>query len=147
MWWSAGAGLVPVPLFELAAITAVEVKLIKELSDVYGVPFRNDLAKAAVVALVGSLGTVALGKMVGYSALRFIPVIGVPLAMTSVSAVAAAVTYAVGKVFIPHFEMGGSLLDFDAAKVRAHFRKEFGNGLSEATAAAVNATGKPSAAV
>jgi hypothetical protein len=37
----------------------------------------------------------------------------------------AAATYAVGQVFIQHFESGGTFLDFDPDKVREHFRQEF----------------------
>jgi len=146
MWWSAGAGLLPVPMVEFAAITAVQVKLIKELADLYDTPFRKDGAKAAVVSLVGGLGSVALGKTVAWSSLRYIPVIGLPVAALSLSGVAAGVTWAVGKVFTSHFELGGTMLDFDAEKMREHFKQEFANGVSEATAAVSRATGGSPAA-
>jgi uncharacterized protein (DUF697 family) len=135
MIWSAGVGLVPVPMIELVAITAVELKLIKELADLYETPFRDDLAKSAIIALVGSLGSVTLGQMAAVTALRFIPFIGVPMALASVSAVSAGVTYGIGKVFTSHFELGGTLLDFDAAKVREFFKAEYANGVKEAAAA------------
>ena len=62
MLWSGGVGVLPFPLFDLAAITGVQVKLVKELADFYGIPFRQDLAKSIVVGLIGSLttGTLAL---------------------------------------------------------------------------------------
>jgi hypothetical protein len=41
---------------------------------------------------------------------------------------AGAATYAIGKVFIQHFEAGGTLLDFEPAKVREHFRQQFEKG-------------------
>jgi hypothetical protein len=41
---------------------------------------------------------------------------------------AGASTYAVGRVFIQHFECGGTILSFDPEKVRAHFEKEFEEG-------------------
>ena len=132
MLWSAGAGLVPVPLLELVAITAVELKLVKELADLYETPFQHDLAKSAIVSLVGSLGAVSIGKMLAYGSLRFIPLIGLPMAVASVSATAAGVTYAIGKVFTAHFETGGTLLDFDAEKMRKHFQEEFAKGVKEA---------------
>lgn len=136
MLWSAGAGLIPIPMAELVAITAVEIKLIKELTDLYETPFRKDVAKSAVVALIGSLGTVSVGNMMAYGMLRFVPVIGLPFAFASVSAVAAGVTYAIGKVFTAHFETGGTLLDFDAEKMREHFRAEFAESVKAATAKA-----------
>jgi hypothetical protein len=42
-----------------------------------------------------------------------------------VPATAAAATFALGKVLIEHFEMGGTLLTFDANAVRKHYYDEF----------------------
>ena len=41
---------------------------------------------------------------------------------------AGASTYAIGQVFIQHFESGGTFLDFEPAKVREYFRRQFGRG-------------------
>ena len=131
MLWSAGAGVLPVPMLELVAITAVEVKLIKELAEHYKLPFRNDLAKAAVLSLVGSLGSVTLGKMIAFSSMRAIPVFGQLLALVAVPGMAAAITYAIGKVFIAHFEAGGTLLDFNPAAMRDYFRALYGDGIKQ----------------
>lgn len=132
MWWAAGAGLLPIPSIELVAITAVELKLINELSNLYDVPFRKDLAKSAVASLVSGLGSVALGNLLAASALRHVPVLGLPIALASVPTFAAGVTWAVGRVFTAHFAMGGTLLDFDAVKVREFFAAEFENGVQHA---------------
>ena len=143
MLWSAAAGVVPIPLFELVAITAIEVKLIKELADYYGVSFRKDLAKTAVLSLVGSLGSVALGKMIALSGLRVIPLFGQLVAAVSVPGIAAAITYAIGRVFVSHFEAGGTLLDFDPAETREYFRAEFANGVKKAASSVTSSSAKP----
>ena len=39
-----------------------------------------------------------------------------------------ASTYAVGRVFIQHFESGGTFLTLDPDKVKAHYRAEFERG-------------------
>jgi uncharacterized protein (DUF697 family) len=83
---------------------------------------------------------VALGKFVARSAFRFVPVLGPVVAAASLSAMAAAFTYAVGRVFAVHFATGGSLLDFNIETIREFFRNEFAIGLREA------ATMKPAAA-
>ncbi len=145
MLWSAGAGVIPLPFVELAAITAVQVKLINELGALYGHSIRGDLARSAVVSLVGGLGSVALGKMLALSGLRAIPLVGPIIGVAAVPGAAAAITYATGKVFILHFEAGGTLLDFDAAKMREYFREQFTAGLKEAASAAAPAS-KPAAA-
>ncbi|MDE2463441.1 MAG: GTPase, partial [Alphaproteobacteria bacterium] len=38
---------------------------------------------------------------------------------------AAASTYALGKVFIQHFESGGTFLDMDPDKVSAYFKEQY----------------------
>jgi len=145
MLWSAGAGVLPVPVVELVAITAVELKLIKELADIYGAGYRKDLAKAAVLSLIGSLGSVTLGKMFAMSSLKIIPFIGHMVSVASVPALAAAITYAIGRVFVSHFETGGTLLDFDAVKVRDYFRNEFANGMKKAAASVAPTSGSAGA--
>ena len=42
--------------------------------------------------------------------------------------VMGASTYAVGKVFVQHFEMGGTLLDFDPTKTKEFFAREYKEG-------------------
>jgi uncharacterized protein (DUF697 family) len=146
MLWSAAAGVVPIPMLELVAITGIEVKLVKELADHYGVSFRRDLAKTAVLSLVGSLGSVALGKMIALSSMRAIPFLGQLVAAVSVPGMAAAITYAIGRVFVSHFEAGGTLLDFDPAETREFFRTEFANGVKQAATTVTSSPAKPAAA-
>jgi hypothetical protein len=52
-------------------------------------------------------------------------VIGTLFGMVSVSGFAVAATYAVGRVFIAHFESGGTLLDLDLASAKAQVASHF----------------------
>src|SRR5882757_8796143 len=99
--WSAGAGLIPLPLADLAAISGVQLKMIHALSKLYGVPFSRDAAKSVIGALVGGGGALALAAPAG-SALKLIPVVGQIAGALAQPALAAASTYALGKVFIQH---------------------------------------------
>lgn len=132
MLWSGGAGVLPFPLFDLAAITAVQIKLVKELADFYGIPFRRDIAKSIVISLLGTLTSGTLAALGIIASLKWVPVVGHLLAFLSLPAAAVGVTYAVGKVFVQHFEAGGTLLDFDPAEVKEYFRQQFEEGRREA---------------
>lgn len=128
--WSMGAGVIPFAYVDTAAVLAVQVKLVKELSDVYGIAFRANAGKSAVAALIGSLaaggasnGVMASGLM--YGLLRSVPVVGQVVGLATMPAFAAATTYAVGKVFEQHFASGGTFLSFDAKKVEGYFREKF----------------------
>ena len=51
--YSAGAGLIPVPMLDMAAIGAVQLKMLKDLSAVYEVTFENDRVRPIVAAVIG----------------------------------------------------------------------------------------------
>ena len=128
--WSMGAGVIPIAYVDSAAVLAVQVKLLKELSDVYGVPFQANLGKSAVAALIGTVAAGGAGYSfltsgVLYGLVRGVPVVGQLVALATMPAFAAATTYAVGKVFDQHFASGGTFLSFDPKKVEGYFREKF----------------------
>jgi uncharacterized protein (DUF697 family) len=122
--WSAGAGLIPLPGLDLTAIIGVQLRMISQLANLYHVPFSRNLAKSLIGSLLGGFAGYGLGGAVG-SLLKGVPLIGTVAGLLSQPALAAAATYAVGKIFVQHFETGGTLLDFDPERVRDHFRQEF----------------------
>ena len=54
------------------------------------------------------------------------------MGFVSSPAFSGAVTYAIGKVFVQHFEMGGTLLDFNPEKVKKYFREQYEQGMKKA---------------
>jgi uncharacterized protein (DUF697 family) len=128
MLWSAGLGIIPIPVFDLVAITVVQIKMLKELSTHYNVKFFDHKVKNLVTSLVGGLGSVSVGGALTMSLVKFIPGAGHIAGAIAVPITAGALTYAIGRVFIQHFESGGTFLDFDPNTVREHFRKEFEEG-------------------
>src|SRR5688572_25947542 len=110
--WACGAGILPLPLFDMLAVTAIQIKTIKQLSDLYGVTFREDLAKKLIASLLTGVLGVSLGFGVA-SLAKLIPLVGTALGVLTLPVIAGAATHATGKVFIMHFEAGGTLLDFD----------------------------------
>ena len=127
MYWSAGGGIIPVPLLDIAAVTAVQVNMIRQLCDLYGQEFDEGQVKALVTALVGT----SFAKL-GASAIKAIPLIGSLLGSVSMAIVSGATTYAVGHVFVKHFEKGGSLENFVATDFRAYYEELFEEGKDKA---------------
>lgn len=123
--WALGAGAVPFPVADLVAIIAVQAKMLKELSDLYGVAFREDLVKKLVASLIAGYGGVSVGLVLGGSLAKLIPALGTTFGVLAIPVAAGAFTHATGRVFVMHFESGGTFLDFDPARVREHFRREF----------------------
>jgi uncharacterized protein (DUF697 family) len=123
-YWSMGAGLIPIPVVDLAAVAGIQLKMIAALAKQYSLPFSHDTGKALLGSVVGGAGAAAAGPT-AVSMAKGLPLIGQAAGAAAMPAVAGASTYAVGKVFIQHFESGGTFLDFDPAKVREHYAREF----------------------
>ena len=111
--YAAAAGLVPVPVVDVAALAAVQVAMLRALAGQYEVPFSHERGRMLVSALLGGL----MPSLAGHQVLK---VFGTLFGMISVSGFAMAATYAVGRMFIAHFESGGTLLDVDVERSRQH---------------------------
>jgi uncharacterized protein (DUF697 family) len=126
--WAVGAGVIPFPLLDAAATAAVQIKMLKQLADLYEVTFREDRIKNICTSLLAGLGAPVLGGIIAISAIKWVPVVGPLAGILSFPATSAAFTYAVGKVFVQHFASGGTFLDFDPKTVREYFAKQFEEG-------------------
>ena len=128
MWWSMGAGLIPVPFVDLIAVSGVQIKMLSDMSEIYGVKFSQNRGKSIVSALLGSIVPNSLARGGVGSILKFLPIVGPVMGGISMSLFSGAATYAIGKVFIQHFEAGGTFLDFDPAEVNEYFKSKFEEG-------------------
>ena len=124
---AAGVGLIPLPAIDFIALTGLQANLLRKLSAAYDIPFSEELGKKLVGSLVSGYAPVALAMPVA-SLLKSVPLIGQTAGVLAMSIVAGASTYAIGKVFVQHFESGGTFLNFDPAAVREYFREQFREG-------------------
>ena len=128
MWFSMGAGLIPVPFLDLAAISGLQLKMVADICKQYETPFKEQNGKAIIAALLGFIVPDALSRGTMGSLLKVIPVIGPLVGGLSMSIFTGAATYAIGNIFIRHLEAGGTLLDIEPQKMREHFAEEFERG-------------------
>ena len=142
---SMGFGMIPLPLFDLVALVGTQVKMVHGLAKDYDVPFKQEVVKSLVISLLS--GAVGVGGVIGMASLtKSFPVIGSFIGGATVSVLSGALTYAVGKVFVQHFEQGGTLLNFDPKKMREHFKRELKEGKEVAQGLKDKATGGATAA-
>jgi uncharacterized protein (DUF697 family) len=120
-------GLVPVPVFDLVFLTGNQLKMVHALSKLYDRPFARERAKAVVLSLVSGSAPV-LGILGLSTGARLVPGIGTLMGSGGVALFGGALTYAVGRVFVEHFESGGTVLDIDLKKAREVMRKELRKG-------------------
>jgi uncharacterized protein (DUF697 family) len=108
--YSAIGGIVPLPVASVAGITTIIIRMVKMLSNLYGVPFERDRARAIIVGLVG--GAVPTGfATVATSTLFFVVPSGALMGLVVSSFTAIACTRSIGQIFIEHFESGATLQD------------------------------------
>ncbi len=125
--WAMGVGLVPIPIVDLVGLLGLQISLVQSMAKMYDVPFKENVARSLISSLMGSIIPVFIAAPVS-SLLKAIPVIGMATGAVSMSLIGGASTYAVGKIFLQHFESGGTLLDFDSKKMRGTFKEKFTEG-------------------
>ncbi|MDD5753996.1 MAG: DUF697 domain-containing protein [Methylococcales bacterium] len=127
MYCAAGLGIIPIPVFDLIGITGIQIDMLRRLSNLYDVPFMESKGKNILGSLIGGGFSYSLAPVLA-SLTKFIPVVGSTLGAVSMPITAGATTYAVGKVFIQHFESGGTFLTFDPEAVREFYSSTLKEG-------------------
>jgi uncharacterized protein (DUF697 family) len=123
--WATAAGFITVPGIDTLTISGIQLKMVYDLCKIYKVPFKKKAILAvAGAALGGSLTTTASFSLASFG-LSKIPYIGSILSIATQPAISFASTYALGMLFIKHFESNGNLLDFDLDSTKAIFDEQF----------------------
>jgi uncharacterized protein (DUF697 family) len=122
--WSMGAGFIPFPVADFLAVAAVQLDMIRSISNIYDIDFKETEGKALITSLTGS----GLSRLGASALMKMIPGVGSALGGVSMSALSGASTYALGQVFKTHFESGGTFLDFDTDRFRKFYDEQFEKG-------------------
>jgi uncharacterized protein (DUF697 family) len=138
--WAIGAGLVPVPILDIAAVTAIQLDMLKQLSTLYGVSYTESEGKVWLSALTGSLAA-----RIAANAVKLIPGIGSIIGGVSMSALSGASTYALGQVAIGHFEGSGTLSSINLDAAKKAYEEELEKGKRVAAKMAEEKTGSKDA--
>ncbi|MEI8393900.1 MAG: DUF697 domain-containing protein [Rhodospirillaceae bacterium] len=130
-----GLGFIPVPGLDMAGVSGAQISMLYKLCNLYEVPFAQEGVRTTVGSLIGGTLPFIISSSAFGSALKAIPFLGAALGIATTPALSWAATQALGRVFINHFEVGGTLIDFDVERMRAHFKAEFEKAKAEAEAA------------
>jgi len=121
-YYGSGIGIVPFPVAEVLTVNAIQYAMIKKLALCYEIPFKEQRVKS----LISSILSGVVGASIIYGpvtrALTLFTGLGWVLGTGVSIGVSGAITFALGKLFIDHFESGGSFLDMDidSSKARLH---------------------------
>jgi uncharacterized protein (DUF697 family) len=125
--WSGAAGLIPLPLIDVAAVGGVQLLMLRRLSEIYAVPFSENRGKSILASLAGSVlpaSTATTSAMTVGSLIKGLPGIGWAVGALTMPVFSAGATYVIGKVFIQHFASGGTLLDFNPPDYREFIKAQ-----------------------
>jgi len=101
--YAAMGGLVPLPAANIASVTAVNLRMVKQLSELYGVPFQRDRTRSLIIALIA--GAVPTGAgLAASSTLMWIVPGGLVWGLGAAALTAGALTRGIGLVFVDSFE-------------------------------------------
>jgi len=125
--WSMGVGLVPIPMVDFLAVTGIQLNMLYGMCKIYEVKFSRDVGKNIIAALLGGILPSSSSRSIA-SLVKLVPIVGEAVGAMTAPIVSGASTYALGKVFIQHFESGGTFLSLNPASVKKYFAEEFRNG-------------------
>lgn len=121
--WSGAAGLIPIPLVDVATVGGVQLQMLRRLAEIYGVPFSENIGKSVIASLAGAI----IPKTIAYTAgslAKGVPVLGTLVGALTMPVFSAGDTYVIGRVFMQHFASGGTLLDFDPPDYREFIKAQ-----------------------
>ena len=125
MYLSMGSGLLPIPFVDLALVSGVQLKMLADISNIYKVPFKDNIGKAVIGSWIGFAGPQAMACGAFPYVLKSIPVVGYLVGGPIMVVLCGAYSWALGNTFIQHFESGGTFLNFDSDKVKEYFQAQF----------------------
>ncbi len=120
MLGSLAVGAIPIPLVDMAALTGLQLKMLHHLADLYGIEFSKERSKVLIASLLGAGIPLSFSRDLA-RLVKGVPVYGTATSIVSMSILGSTATYAIGKIFIQHFESGGTFLTFDPQKVRDYY--------------------------
>jgi len=124
MIWSMGAGMIPVPIADFFAVSAIQLDMVRQMSKLYDIDFKENQGKAAITSLTSS----GLAKLGARAIIKFIPGIGSVIGGITMAVMSGASTFALGEAFKKHFETGGTFLDFDSDRLSKFYNEKFEKG-------------------
>jgi uncharacterized protein (DUF697 family) len=101
--YAAMGGLVPLPAANIASVTAVNLRMVKQLSELYGVPFQRDRTRSLIIALIAGAVPTGAGLAASSTLMWIIPG-GLVWGLGAAALTAGALTRGIGLVFVDSFE-------------------------------------------
>ena len=128
-----GIGFSPIPVSDAVLLIPLQIKMIAQITAVYGVSVDKSMLTAVISSTVGTGGATVLGKTLVVNLIKMIPGAGTAVGGMISGATAGALTTALGEAYIKLMEalLRGELKrdDLEQAKGKKAIRSFFENEL------------------
>ncbi len=121
--FSMTAGAIPIPLADIAAVTAIQVDMIKQIAVLYDIDYDENKGKSIASAITG-----ATAARLGASVVKAIPGVGTLIGMGMQMILSGASTYALGHLFKNHFSDSGTMLNISLEIFKKSYEVLFKKG-------------------
>lgn len=121
--FSMGLGIIPIPIYDIIGVTAVQLDMLSQIGKIYGKPFSDIAGKSFIASVTGT----SLAR-VGASLIKLIPGVGSIIGGVSMSIMSGASTYALGQVCKRFFDDNINLEDIDEDLAKNIYEEELEKG-------------------
>ncbi|WP_193187613.1 YcjF family protein [Nisaea sediminum] len=122
--WSSAFGVLPIPFADIAGISGTQVAMVVALCKLYGVKFSESWVRTILSAIAGGVAPWAVTSGVVTTFLKSVPGWGLGVGFVGMAGLSNLATRTIGKLFIEHFEAGGTLSDVDTDAMKASLSDE-----------------------
>ena len=116
--WTIAMATAPLPLVDAALVSGVQIRMLSRLASLYGVPFERVRVASLLSALFGGWTPYTITTGFAGAAARMAPGLGTVIGIATSIGTSVLATETIGKMFVQHFEEGGTFLDFEPRKYR-----------------------------
>ncbi|MDM8548888.1 DUF697 domain-containing protein [Desulfobacterales bacterium HSG2] len=125
---SMGVSLLPFPLLDFAALTGIQLNMLRKIAKLYGVPFFKGKVRNTLLSLFGGAFPTIHAAPLAASMTKLVPAVGQTAGVTAMPILAGATTYAIGRLVVHHLAWGGTLETLDPEKVKSDYAEMFEEG-------------------
>ena len=121
--WTIAMATAPLPLVDAALVSGLQIRMLSRLARLYGVPFERVRVASLLSALFGGWTPYTITTGFAGAAARLAPGLGTVIGIATSIGTSVLATETIGKMFVQHFEEGGTFLDFEPRKYRERLAK------------------------
>ncbi|HUH84832.1 MAG TPA: DUF697 domain-containing protein [Stellaceae bacterium] len=124
--WTIAVATAPLPLVDAALVSSVQIRMLAQLARLYDVPFERVRVVSLLSALFGGWTPYTITTGFAGAAARMSPGLGTVIGIATSIGTSVLATETIGKMFVQHFEEGGTFLDFEPRKYQERLAKAKG---------------------